>query len=289
MFQFHWKKVLWICLVVLSVAGEGTSLYATESDPRKELQREIRAIERSANFSSKDTSYINRVADLASEMRYYHADSLFRLAKKTLDLSQKAGYALGESRAYMRLADYHSDKGISDKAIEYYQKALELAKTTGDQRLRLGCLNNLSGEYTYKGDYRNSLNGYLEALELADSLGNLNMQSILNENIANLSADQKDYEQSLLYYKKVKRINDSIGNEVYKAETMSNLASVYADMGKLEYAMFNINQSIDIFEEKRILDWLAFAYETKGKVYLKKYNYKWALYWYNQSEMLHAL
>ncbi len=68
---------------------------------------------------------------------------------------------------------------------------------------------------------------------------------------------------------------------------MSNLASLYADMGKLDYAMYNVNRSIAIFEKRRILDWLAYAYETKGKVYLKQDNYKWALYWYNQSELLH--
>ncbi|MGB5314657.1 MAG: HAMP domain-containing sensor histidine kinase, partial [Robiginitalea sp.] len=42
-----------------------------------------------------------------------------------------------------------------------------------------------------------------------------------------------------------------------------------------------------IFEKYRIMDWLAFAYETKGKVYLKKYKYNWALYWYRQSEVIH--
>lgn len=282
-----WRKTrAAVTAIFASILGL-TSLMAAESNPRETLHREIRAMEKARNFNPRDTAYINRVNQLAAEMRYYQADSLFGLAQRALDLSQDADYTLGESRAYMRLADYYSDNGHSDKAISLYKKAQELAKKAGHHTLRLSCLNNLSGEYTYQGDYSSSLNGYLEALELADSLGNLTMQSIINENIANLYAEQKDYDQSLLYYKKVKRINDSIDNDVYRAETMSNLASVYADMGQLEYAMFNINQSIDIFEERRILDWLAFAYETKGKVYLKKFNYKWALYWYHQSEMLH--
>ena len=109
----------------------------------------------------------------------------------------------------------------------------------------------------------------------------------MNENIANLYASQKDFDQSLDFYKKVKKINGELGDEVIIAETLGNLASTYADMGKLDYAMFNINKSLAIFEKHKILDWLAFTYEIKGKIYLKEKKYKWALYWYNQSELLH--
>jgi signal transduction histidine kinase len=35
------------------------------------------------------------------------------------------------------------------------------------------------------------------------------------------------------------------------------------------------------------MDWLAYAYEIKGKVYLKQQKFKWSLYWYKQSDMLH--
>ncbi|WP_297692075.1 tetratricopeptide repeat-containing sensor histidine kinase, partial [uncultured Eudoraea sp.] len=103
----------------------------------------------------------------------------------------------------------------------------------------------------------------------------------------NLYASQKDFDQSLDFYKKVKKINGELGDEVIIAETLGNLASTYADMGKLDYAMFNINKSLAIFEKHKILDWLAFTYEIKGKIYLKENKYKWALYWYNQSELLH--
>ena len=285
----HFTGLKFLCLTVLLLGlYPGFSAWAsTKGNPRSKIKAELRKMESEVGFTAQDTAYINRLNKLAGEMQYYQADSLLFLAKKALRLSQEAQYSKGESLALMRMGDYHSDKGASDKAIEFYQKALALASVSADEKLRLGILNNLSGEYAYKNDYRAALNGYLEALELADSLGDILMMSIINENIANLYANQKDYEEALFYYKKVKRLNDSLGNEISNAETMCNLASMYADMGQLEYAMFNVNQSIDIFEHNRILDWLAFAYETKGKVYLKKSNFKWALYWYNQSEILH--
>jgi len=273
-------------ILVVVAFGLPYNAYGQKSK-RKELIAQVRLMERSTGFSPRDTAYVDLVNRLAGEMRYYRADSLYQLAEKALMLSRETGYPRGESISHMRLADYYSDRGNSKKAISHYRKGLILASEIKEDELYLSILNYISGEYEYQGDYAKALNGYLNALELAVEQEELLLQSIINENIANLYASQKYYDESLEYFKKVKRLNDSLGNEIAQAETMSNLASVYADMDKLEYAMFNVNRGIDIFEKHHILDWLAFAYETKGKVYLKKYNYNWALYWYHQSEMLH--
>ena len=286
--RWHPIPILLCLFILFPIVFPGSSrMLAVETDPRAELRREIQKLERSKEFNPRDSVYIEKLNELALEIRFYQADSLLLLGETMLDLSEAAGYTRGRSKANMRLADYYSDRGLNSKAIRYYKKGLALADGQEYRRLRLKGLNSLSGEFAYKGDYGRALNGYLEALELAQQLDELIMQSIILENIANLYSEQKDFEAALAYYKQVKRLNDSIGDDVIKAETMSNLGSLYADMGNLEYAMFNVNQSIDIFEEHRVMDWLAYAYETKGKIYLKKFNYKWALYWYNQSEMLH--
>ncbi len=252
-----------------------------------QIQDSIQLLSSRSDFSKQDTLYIDLLNKLAGQMRYYDADSLYMLSKQALKYSKLAQYKEGESHAMLRMGDFYSDLGETDKAINYYTKSLVLAQQVENNDLALRVMNNLAGEYGYKGDYAKSLSGYLDGITLAEKVDNKDMLSIMNENIAQLYASQKDYVQALTFFKKVKKINDQIGNEIFQAETMSNLASLYADMGKLDYAMYNVNRSIAIFEKRRILDWLAYAYETKGKVYLKQDNYKWALYWYNQSELLH--
>ena len=263
----------------------------TDANAQQELQKKykdsIRKLRSQKDFSTRDTLYIDLLNELGSQLRYYNTDSLLLLSKEALQLSIDSGYKEGECRSRLRLGDYFSDKGDSDKAIYNYKVGHEIAKELGNKDLSLRIINNLAGENAYKGDYAHALTGYLEAIEIAEEIDDKKMLSIMNENIANLYASQKDYEQSLDFYKKVKKINGELGNEIIIAETLSNLASVYADMGKLDYAMFNINSSVGIFEKHKIIDWLAFTYEIKGKIYLKENKYKWALYWYNQSELLH--
>ncbi len=272
--------LMWLLLL-------GTSMAQAQQGGKDALLQRIQKERSRQDFSTQDTLYIDLLNKLAVAQRFYHTDSLLSLSKQALELSRSASYRRGESTALLNVGDYHSDKGDFERAVSNYKESLAIAITIGDRKLILRTQNNLAGEYGYLGDYANALNGYLEGIELAEEFGDKLMLSIMNENIANLYASQKDYEQAMDFYKKVKRINEEIDDDLSSAETFSNMASIYADMGKLDYAMFNVNSSISIFEKHQSMDWLAYAYEVKGKIYLKQQKYKWALFWYNQSEMLH--
>jgi signal transduction histidine kinase/tetratricopeptide (TPR) repeat protein len=257
-----------------------------QQDIRNELQDKIERLRKSKDFKETDTVYIGLLNDLGKELRFYSNDSLLILSEEALRLSKKAEFVKGQSRSYLGMGNYYSDKGTRVAAINNFTKALILAKNMDDCRLMLRIMNNLATEYSFKGDYAKALNLFLEGVEIADLKGEKEMLSIMNENIAGLYASQKDFDQALVFYEKVKRLNDEIADDLNTAETMSNLASLYADMGKLDYAMFSINRSIAIFEDYNVMDWLAYAYEIKGKVYLKQEKYQWALYWYRQGELL---
>ncbi|RKN80874.1 tetratricopeptide repeat-containing sensor histidine kinase [Ulvibacterium marinum] len=282
-FPKYWRNYILLCVFgVLSI-----HFPFAQSTKRSDLEDQINTIRSQSNFNPQDTTYINLLNSLGAELRFYNLDSLLILSKEALVHSESAEYQKGESMSLLGIAEYYSDRGDHTEGISHYTKALVLAKELNNPNLILRLQNNLAGEFGYLGDYAKALSGYLESIEIAKRVDDQLMLSILNENIANLYATQKDYKQALDFYEIVKKINQGIGNEVTSAETMSNMASVYADMGKLDYAMFNINSSITVFEKHDIRDWLAFAFEVKGKTYLKQEKYKWALYWYNQAEMLH--
>ncbi|WP_299433812.1 tetratricopeptide repeat-containing sensor histidine kinase [uncultured Maribacter sp.] len=275
------RKILLTVLLLFMLTG------SAQQTVRDSLEKIIRATELKSDFSTKDTLYISLLNKLGNELRYYNTDSLLHISKTALKYSNEVNYNSGKINSLIAIGIYYSDQGSHKKGIEYFKKALNVSKEIEDSKKIIRSQNNLSGEYTYLGDYAMALSGYLEAEELATTTANKKMLSIINENIANLYISQKDYTQGLFFFKKVKKINEELKNPIFSAETMSNMASAYADMGELDYAMFNINQSIAIFENKKIMDWLAYAYEIKGKIYLKQDKYKWALYWYKQSEMLH--
>ncbi len=279
------KKTMRKTIITLVLLG--TIVLSGQTSKKDSLEKQVSKLELLTNTNERDTVHISNLMDLALNLRYYNTDKLLSLSTKVLNLSKNIQYKNGEINSLIGIGTYYSDQGMHLKGINFYEKALFISKETKSNKQILRCKNSLAGEYSYLGNYAKALSGYLDAIEYATLIKDKLMLSILNENIASLYVSQKDYEQGLHFYKKVKKINEEINNPVYSAETMSNMASAYADMGKLEYAMFNVNASIAIFEKEKIMDWLAFAYEIKGKTYLKQKKYKWALFWYNQSEMLH--
>ncbi len=275
------------CTILLIVLLFFTGISYAQNNVRDSLRNRIDNLKKQKDFTVKDTSYIELLNSLGNRLRYYKADSLLLLSQQALKHSRVIKYKKTECQSLILLGDYYSDRGKHSQAVNYYKSALSISSKIKNSNLTIRIQNNLAGEYGYMGDYAKALSVYLVSIEYAERMDSKKMLSIMNENIAGLYASQKDYEQALIFYKKVKKINDIIGNEISAAETMSNIASTYADMGNLEYAMFNINKSISIFEKHEIIDWLAYAYEVKGKTYLKKKKFKWALHWYDQGEVLH--
>tara|TARA_R110001606_G_scaffold9783_2_gene41928 strand:+ start:37 stop:2121 length:2085 start_codon:yes stop_codon:yes gene_type:complete len=282
---FCLNNLLQGCMVIFLILSFTT--LASQSSKREILLSEIEEIRNSSNFNSKDTLYIHNLIALAYEYRFHNLDSLYTLSQKNLALSKKAEYTNGEISSYHSMGGYYSDKGKIDQAIIYFNKAYKLAEKYENNFLKVRTLNDLAKEYGYKGDYSKSLKWYLEAMEIAEKHNYKNSISIINDNIAHLYLEQKDFQQAMVFLQKSKAIHEEVGNPVFLAETLSNIASTYADMNELDYAMYNINISIATFEKEKILEWLAYCYEIKGKIYLKKNKNTWALYWYKQSELLH--
>lgn len=297
---FLWKKKKVISILL---ALFWASFSFAQNVKVEQLRDSLKQLRAQPAFSEKDTTHIDLINELVHNLRYYDVEKAYELAQKALQLSREADYRLGEATALLRIGDYYSDMGQSDNAIKNFEAALEIADEVDDKMIPFRIINNLASEHTYKGDFAEALSDYLHGIERINALVEekrdkdiLIILSIMNENIANLFASQKDYEQSLKYYEKVRRINGEVGKPIIMAETNSNLASVYAEKGgtdegtekDFEYAMFHVNSSIKTFEKEKIMDWLAYAYEVKGKIYLKQENYNWALHWYKQSETIHA-
>ena len=252
-----------------------------------ELRQKIATLRSQKKQVNKDTIYIGLLMDLGAKLRFLNPDSLLLLSSEAQKLSSNIDYKKGVSESLFNLGTYYSDIGEHSKAIDSYEMALVNAKKDNNHDLSLRIGNELANENVYNGNYSTALLGYLENIKLAQAYGNRKMESILYENVADLYATQKDYDQALYFYEKVEKINSKIGNDINSAQTMSNVASIYAETEDFQNALFKINRSIKIFEQGDVWDWLAYAYEVKGKVYLKQKQFTRALYWYHKSAELH--
>ncbi len=258
-----------------------------QKDQMDSISYRIKRLESTNQFNVKDSTHLNLLVGLSGHYRYVNKDSLLNISKRVLNLSKNIGYKLGEIKSLQNIGLYYSDQGQHQTALSYFKNATKLAEKINDTETILGIINSSGREYDYMGNYAEALNIYLKGLDIAQQSENKLMLSILTEDIAGLYASQKDFKNALSFYDKVQSLNEELGNKIVHAETQSNMAFLYKEAKNYELAMFNVNKSIITFENEKVYDWLAYAYEVKGSIYLEQGKYQWALYWFDQSNMLH--
>src|SRR5690606_21479066 len=279
------RQPLWGLLLVFCIMLLSPTLVAQQSK-KDSLAFRLQRLESTNRFNPKDTTHINLLIRLAASYRYLDSDSLYTIAQRVLDYSGAIDYDYGRIRALDAMGNYYYGRGDRQTSLPLFQEALELARTSGDIQSEVTIINTMAQNYSFEGNYAEALNLNLKGIDLARQIDAQAMLSVLNENIASLYTDQKDFKNALMFYDTVQKINKKLGNEIIDAETQSNMASLYMDSKEYKHAMFNINRSIITFEKHKIYDWLAYAYEVKGHIYLKQEKYQWALYWFDQSNLI---
>lgn len=278
-------KILPFCVVLMGFCFFSVPL-AGQISKKDSLEFRLQRLESTNRFNPKDSTHINLLLNLTRVYRYHDNERLFDIAQKVLEYSNDINYNYGTIKGLEAIGSYYYDKGDRKKSMPLFKEALQISKDINDVESEVSILNTLAQNYSFEGNYAEALNLNLKGIDLAKQMDNQKMLSILNENIAGLYADQKDFKNALMFYDTVQKINRRVGNEVIDAETQSNMASLYRDAKDYKNAIFNINRSINTFEKNKIYDWLAYAYEVKGDIYLDQGKYQWALYWYDQSNML---
>ena len=256
--------VLGFCLFSGPLSGQ--------TSKKDSMELRLRRLESTNIFNPKDSTHINLLLGLARVYRFHDNERLYDVAQKALEYSSEINYNYGTIKGLEAVANYYYDKGDRKKSMPLFKEALQLSKDVEDVQSEISILNTLAQNYSFEGNYAEALNLNLKGIDLAKQINNLKMLSVLNENIAGLYADQKDFKNALMFYDTVQKINRKVGNEIIDAETQSNMASLYRDAKDYKNAIFNINRSINTFEKYKIYDWLAYAYEVKGDIYLDQKN-----------------
>lgn len=158
---------------------------------------------------------------------------------------------------YNRYAVYKMDEGKLDEAIEYYEKAINLAEKT--QRIgRIGVLyNNLGDTLRCAGKVEKGEEKLLKAREWAEKTGDMLLLAIVHNNLGELYNDigmNEIAEEKFKFYlnlnKKIKnRLGDGYGN--------LGIGRIYLDRGDFKNAEERFLEALKIFEEvksKRMLN-----------------------------------
>ncbi len=149
---------------------------------------------------------------------------------KSLDLAKSKGLENHVAIAYVGLGTIYSNQNNNDLAIEFYERALKIHKKRGHDMEVATLLANLGTVFSDKKLYSTANKYYFEAIEINKKYNRQNAISICYINIGNTSYFIKDYVNAEKYYDEALKYVDH-NDLAVKENLYYNLSEVAHKLG----------------------------------------------------------
>ncbi|CAF0785941.1 unnamed protein product [Adineta steineri] len=261
-------------------------LYQVELELTSDDDHQLRLLtDRIREEASGSTGWERLGTLLLKISQFNKAEELYNvLLEQTSDESEKAYY-------YHHLGYVKNDQGDYEKAIWYYEQAVEIRqKTLPSNHPDLATsYNNIGSVYNRIGEYLKALSYYEKALEIRETFlpsSHPDLASSYN-NIGSVYNRMGEYSKALSFYDKALEIYQKtlLSNHPHLAISYNNISNVYDNMGEYSKALSFYEKALEI-REKFLPSYhpdLASLYNNIGSVYNRMGEYSNALSFYEKT------
>ncbi|WP_334907652.1 tetratricopeptide repeat protein [Nostoc sp.] len=184
---------------------------------------------------------------------------------------------------YHYLGMLKDDKGEVDQAITFYNQSLEINERIGNVQGKATTLHQLGILYAKKGELDQAIALFNQSLEINECTGNVQGKAATLHQLGILYADKGKVDKALALFNQSLEINECIGNVQGKATTLHQLGIIYANKGEADEALALYNQSLEINERIGNVQGKAATLHQLGILYADKGEVDQAFALYNQS------
>lgn len=229
--------------------------------------------------------YIDDLVLLSYEYRYKKPDSLKLFALRALKNSKDIEYDKGEAGALLRLGDYYSDIGELNVAVEYFEKAKEIAEKENYFSLQVDIFKSKASQELFSGKYREAVLSYYQGITLAQEKNLFEQEGLLRHNLGFFYWSNGLYDDAEKEYLIADSLWVLLGDQRHKAATMSNIALNAIDKKDYELAKRYADMSLAIFKKNQPL-WYSRAQRVQSRWYLYQGLYDEAISRNKESEKI---
>ncbi|HNP19413.1 MAG TPA: tetratricopeptide repeat protein [Fulvivirga sp.] len=145
-----------------------------------------------------------------------------------------------------RLGQLFFDWGIPEKALTYFNNALELnQRPFGVAQIDL--LNRLAETHLRLGEYTAALTYYQQVLSIGKGNGNTTSALATLKQMALIYNQQKDFENAIKYNFEILDLNRQLKDTVNAAVSLNAIGSLYKDLNDL-------NKSLDYYKQALVIN-----------------------------------
>jgi tetratricopeptide (TPR) repeat protein len=194
----------------------------------------------------------------------YRSIGSFDLARSYL-LQAEALYTkkVDLASVYLQLGGVASAKGELEQALNYYSRALALARELADHHGESVALGDVALVFQDRGELDKALEYYQKsiAIEPDDS-----RNGATYNNIALIYSERGDYDSAISTFDKAIAIHRRIGDYQGAAQVILNKGAVLTDAKKFPESESNLNEGLDAVKKVGDTYWESVAYLYLGEL-----------------------
>ncbi|MBV6441072.1 MAG: Photosystem I assembly protein Ycf3 [Saprospiraceae bacterium] len=233
--------------------------------------------------SNQDTVRLKAIQDLAWSYIYSNPDSTALLAQMELELAWKINSKKWQGKALNVLGGSHHVKGEYVAALNEYKKALTALLEAGELKSAGALYNNIGLIYRERGNNSKAIEFYQKHLEIGERLKDNGILSSANNNLGTVYSDLGNYPKALEYYEKGLQLAEKASDKSGIAIGHNNIGSVYMIEKKIPQAIEQYQKSLVIRKELDDQRGIALVYGNIGLVHRDQKDYPKALEYFRKA------
>uniref|UniRef100_A0A7V0Z4N1 Tetratricopeptide repeat protein n=1 Tax=candidate division WOR-3 bacterium TaxID=2052148 RepID=A0A7V0Z4N1_UNCW3 len=163
-------------------------------------------------------------------------DKAINLFQKRLDISKKLGDKRGIGMACNSLGNLYSANGEYEKAIKLFQRKIEISKEIGDVQGISIGSGNLGFVYHHKGEYDKALKLYQEKLKISEEIGDIQSIAVACGGMGDVYFNQGECEKAFELFKRYLKVCKKIGDKQGIGIANGYLGSLFLELGDFKKA-----------------------------------------------------
>ena len=176
-------------------------------------------------------------------------DKAIDYQEQRLVIAREIGGRHGEGNALGNLGTAYADLGEMEKAIDYFEQQLVIAREIGDRRSEGNALGNLGVVYSNLGDMEKAIDYLKRRLVIAGEIGDRRGEGAALGNLGVAYLNLGDMEKAIDYHEQQLVIAGEIGDRRGEGAALGNLGIVYKNLGEMDKAIGHFKQHLVIAGE----------------------------------------
>ena len=159
-------------------------------------------------------------------------DKALQLYQKALNIAFIIKDLEFQIKVQNNLGILYQTTGVLDSSRKYLERSVELSGLHGEEKMQAKGLSDLGSVFGMKGDYLQAVKCLLQALAIYETMKSQNDIVITHIRIGNQYSKIKDFRKSRDEYFLAKRLNDSLKSERNELNILLNLGLLYEHVKK---------------------------------------------------------